>query len=275
MGGWTFSASSGSIDGAPQLFSLGRRLADPYAPGDAQLLPFCVHGATRSLKPCMCGSALVMGVRMHLPEAVFGGNRLVVTHEASGFRLSFSAEGALRCWARDSVADDHLTSRVAPANLPAWRQRMEASAMRTSTAVDWTFCCAAYAGDEAGVIGASSSADCAHGVTSAQAASAMPAPTAPAAPVATSGVISLQKLRPAREASPGILGVRPPAQADSGEDKAAVHLSSWHAHTGNGLDMDLLRQREDILWTADLPLYEDMLHDHGQWHMPAPKTSLC
>ena len=117
--GWSFKATSLPIDGAPALLALGRRLADPYSAGDAQTNPFCVHGATRSLKPCMCGSALVMGVRMHLPEAVFGSNRLVIEHEASGFRLAFTAEGALRCWARDSVVGVNVTSVSAAEPVPS------------------------------------------------------------------------------------------------------------------------------------------------------------
>ena len=44
---------------------------------------------------------------------------------------------------------------------------------------------------------------------------------------------------------------------------ARRHAASWKAHDGPGLDMDLLKRREEILWSADLPLYEDMLHDNG------------
>ena len=148
LNGWEFCASKRPISGAHALLALGRRLADPYSAGDAQVSPFCVHGATRSLKPCMCGSALVMGVRMHLPEAVFGANRLVLSHQASGFTLAFTAEGALRAWARDSVVGDATSyAKCAPAELPIWRQRMHAASMRTSTAVDWTFCCGDYGGE--------------------------------------------------------------------------------------------------------------------------------
>ena len=91
---------------------------------------------------------------MHLPEAVFGDNRIVLTHRASGFTLAFTAEGALRCWARDSVVEessaketDGARLRTSAAQLPAWRQRMLASTLRTSTAVDWTFCCGEYGGE--------------------------------------------------------------------------------------------------------------------------------
>ena len=93
--GWEFRSSSGPISGVHELLALSRVLADPY-PGDGQPLPFCVHGATRSLKPCTCGSALVMGVRMHMPDAVFGDNVLQLRHAASGVVVDFGALDALR-----------------------------------------------------------------------------------------------------------------------------------------------------------------------------------
>ena len=82
-------------DALLELLALARRLADPYTPGDTQSLPFCVHGATRSLKPCVCGSALVMGVRMHLPEKVFGGSWVELSHAPSAVHLAFEPLAAL------------------------------------------------------------------------------------------------------------------------------------------------------------------------------------
>ena len=38
---------------------------------------------------------------------------------------------------------------------------------------------------------------------------------------------------------------------------------AWSAHRGGGIDMALLRRREPILFFADLPLYQDDLHDNG------------
>ena len=243
VSGWEFSSTSGPISGAPQLLALGRRLADPYVDGDAQMSPFCVHGATRSLKPCMCGSALVMGVRMHLPEAVFGDNSLVITHRESGFTLAFTAEGALKCWARDSVKGDHDSSsvRCAPAELPVWRKRMVASTMRTSTAVDWTFCCADYAGDE---------------------------PRAEDARIASAAATFCCAAAPQQSGVMGGLVGFGSTSSTSAQKKAArarvvQPVPAWRPHRGAGLDMDLLRQREEILWSADIPLYEDNLHDNG------------
>ena len=66
VNGWSFSCESSHISGNPGLLALSRELADPYVPaGEAAVHPFCVHGSSRSLKPCMCGSALVMGINMH------------------------------------------------------------------------------------------------------------------------------------------------------------------------------------------------------------------
>ena len=77
--GWEFRCVSAPISGVHKLLALGRQLASPYVDSEdaGAPLPFCVHGATRSLKPCTCGSALVMGVRMHMPDAVFGDNVLL------------------------------------------------------------------------------------------------------------------------------------------------------------------------------------------------------
>ena len=215
----------------------------------------------------MCGSALVMGVRMHLPEAVFGSNRLVLTHVASGFCIAFTAEGALKCWARDSVVGDHVTARVAPAELPVWRQRMLASTLRTSTAVDWTFCCAQYGGDAAGLVDdASTTAEPCTSCTTSQ------MPSLPPPAMVMSGLVGLPSAtasghRRTRESSAS--GDAASAGSDAAEAEACAevaaghHDEAWRPHDGPGLDMQLLKRREQILWSADLPLYEDMLHDHG------------
>ena len=44
------------------VLQLSTRLGNPYQ-SDYEV-PFCVPGSVGSLKPCACGSALVMGVRM-------------------------------------------------------------------------------------------------------------------------------------------------------------------------------------------------------------------
>ena len=271
--GWTFSSTRRPISGAPALLALGRRLADPYSSGEAQVSPFCVHGATRSLKPCMCGSALVMGVRMHMPEAVFGANRLVLSHKESGFTLVFNAEGALRCWARDSVVGDATSyAKCAPAEMPVWRQRMHAASLRTSTAVDWTFCCGDYGGEreeesEGGpdAYGGGSSDDVACTGDASEVACKGGSCGAPnnLAPI-MSGLIGLQKTASGGgKKAPNTAGGSAGHGAGGEAPTRKPHGGEWREHRGPGLDMALLKRREEILYSAEVPLYEDHLHDHG------------
>jgi hypothetical protein len=147
--GWEFRSVSAPISGVHKLLALGRQLSSPYADneGDGAPLPFCVHGATRSLKPCTCGSALVMGVRMHMPDAVFGDNVLQLRHAASGVVVNFGALDALRARARDSVEQGSRSVKAPPARLPQWEERMRSARRATSTDVDWTFCCHDYIGE--------------------------------------------------------------------------------------------------------------------------------
>lgn len=46
-------------------------------------------------------------------------------------------------------------------------------------------------------------------------------------------------------------------------DGADAQPLPWTPHTGDGIDMALLRRREPILFFADVPLYQDDLHDNG------------
>ena len=250
--GWHFEASTLPISGAPQLLALARGLADPYAPGEAAVHPFCVHGATRSLKPCVCGSALVMGVKMHLPEATFGANKLILTHEPSGFVLSFTAEGALRAWARDSVLSDReLHIRVAPAEKAVWRSRVAAAQERTSQAVDWTFCSGEYGGDDHGTgAGGGGSGGGVGGAGAATALPGLPKPALSAGATARGGAAGGGATSIKGAVAPSPPGARAPAVV-------------WREHEGDGLDMDLLRRRDEIAWSAEVPLYEDHLHDQG------------
>ena len=247
--GWEFRTSSGPISGVHQLLALSRVLADPY-PGDGQPLPFCVHGATRSLKPCTCGSALVMGVRMHLPEAVFGNNLIEVTHAASGATVSFRVEDALLSWARDSIEHGSRSVKVPPARLPQWEERMKTARRASSVDVDWTFCCSDYNGES-------------RNAPPAGAASGVAAGTA--APKSTSAPRVVNQM--------GLISTKGPAAASTG---AAATTPApppppppqWSPCSGAAMEPTgyagrLLRMREPILWSADLPLYEDWLHDHG------------
>jgi type 2A phosphatase activator TIP41 len=189
---------------------------------------------------------------MHLPEATFGANKLMLTHEPSGFVLSFTAEGALRAWARDSVLSDReLHIRVAPAEKAVWRSRVAAAQERTSQAVDWTFCSGEYGGDDHGTGGGGGGGG--GGVGGAGAATALPGlpkPALSAGATARSGAAGGGATSIRGAATPSPSGARGPAVV-------------WREHEGSGLDMDLLRRRDEIVWAAEVPLYEDHLHDQG------------
>ena len=88
--GWTFECTSGPMAGAAELQELCDNLAAPIPP-----LP---------LGP--------------LPEIVFGQNRLTLTHEASGRRISMDAPSALGGWARASAEKGSAGVQVPMASLP-------------------------------------------------------------------------------------------------------------------------------------------------------------
>ena len=60
-----------------------------------------------------------------LPEAIFGKNRLVMTHEPSGQTLTFDAEGALLHWLRNSLAQGAGGLTVPAAALGSWKEKMQ------------------------------------------------------------------------------------------------------------------------------------------------------
>ena len=62
VGGWRIESSEDHILDSRELLLLSTRLGNPYQ--SQYEVPFCVPGSLGSLKPCSCGSALVMGVRM-------------------------------------------------------------------------------------------------------------------------------------------------------------------------------------------------------------------
>ena len=75
-----------------------------------------------------------------LPEAIFGKNRLTVTHEASGRAFHFDAQGAITCWLRESDTNGSGGVRVISANLSSWKQVFDAEQAIGGTAdYDWTF----------------------------------------------------------------------------------------------------------------------------------------
>jgi len=87
-----------------------------------------------------------MGINMHMPEAVFGQNCLLITHQKTGRTLSFHVEDALRIWAKQSVEDGSRNLLCPPAQLRSWQKRMVQAKLKTTVDVDWTFDCKGYSG---------------------------------------------------------------------------------------------------------------------------------
>jgi WD40 repeat protein len=134
-GGWRIEGSEGPILGLPGLLALSKKLGNPYQ--SEYPLAFCVPGSLGTLKPCSCGSALVMGVRMHLPEAVWGNNWVRLTHEASGTLLRFDTDGALLRWVLRSLKHGCGGIKVAVAKEGGWLTRYPAQ-YKTQD-YDWTY----------------------------------------------------------------------------------------------------------------------------------------
>ena len=73
---------------------------------DGQELPWAVRGEVPledESSSCGCTVAVMRGVRMHLPEKVFGGNWLELHHEPTGFHLGWDPLSALQTWAREAL----------------------------------------------------------------------------------------------------------------------------------------------------------------------------
>ena len=250
ISGWRFEARTGGIDDPARLVALSRRLADPYTEGERQCRPFCVHGATRSLKPCLCGAALIMGVNCHMPEAVFGQNSLTVTHLESGTAFDFDAEGALRMWAQHSSERGSRSIRCVHGRLASWRNKMVSAQLRTSVDADWTFDCEGYSGNACvGGVGSIGSGE--H--------------TRPSTPSISSGVDRPFVVSPHQMQLSVVKSTRSIRAALREEQGPPCRIPlEWRAHLGNGIDMELLKRREPILWHATVPLFRDDMHDQGQ-----------
>eukprot|EP00903_Cladosiphon_okamuranus_P019903 g18293.t2 len=58
------------------------------------------EGLRKDSRVPACGSVVVKGTPMQLPEILFGNNALELLHEPSGFQLQFDARGALKQWVK-------------------------------------------------------------------------------------------------------------------------------------------------------------------------------
>ena len=264
---WNFTSTSGPIDGIPRLVALSRRLADPYSSGEAQLRPFCVHGATRSLKPCLCGSALVMGINMHMPEAVFGQNLLRIENAKTGTTVLFDVEDALKIWAQGSVEKGSRSLLCPPAQLESWRQKMAQAKMKSSVDVDWTFDCNGYVGKDgrnitttnSNVNGNGNGSSCGNN----QCASAQLMVVKSTTSIAAFGSSPATSINTKTTTENNQNNVQSTSSFSSSSSSNLV----WQNHTGDGIDMELLKRREPILYSATIPLFFDGLHDHGESEM--------
>lgn len=133
--------------------------ADQRAYGRALLRRFCgVHPrpwAVRGEVPyesenCkLCAMVVVGGVRMHLPEKLFGRSWFELHHEPSGICLTFDAMGALQSWAGLSVRtlDERRAGRTAWSGKSAdrldranWQARWDSTAtLQRREEYDWTY----------------------------------------------------------------------------------------------------------------------------------------
>lgn len=165
--GWRFETMDGAILRTSELAELKLRLQ--AAAGTEELLP-------------------------KLPEAVFGHNKLTMTHESTGYQIKFDAEGALLEWLKNSLVAGSGGLTINAAELGSWRDKVaQMSGDSSRPDWDWTYS-TTYSG------------------------------------------ISM----------------------DANEQPLP-----WAQHSGPGIDMAMLKRRDPILFFADLPLYQDDLHDNG------------
>ena len=182
-----------------------------------------------------------------LPEAIFGHNRLTVTHAASGRAFHFNAEGAISNWLRDSVAKGSGGVRVTSASLSSWKQVFDAEQKMRADDYDWTFS-TDYCGSTT-----------AQGETERKKASTASQVVGTPSFIESSFCTKVEYeawLRDHQRCETGTNGV--------GTRTEAALEPPWRTHSGSGLDMALLRRRDlPILHFLDLQLYEDDLGDNG------------
>ena len=242
--GWRFESKSGPILNTGErdalLERLNKRAAQEFVGG----LPYTVPP---------------------LPEAIFGHNRVTLTHEASGRAFHFDADGALSCWARESAHKGSGGLRVTTASLPSWKHVADEQrvAEKASVDYDWTFStnyCGTtstrappgeFAGPGSHIATARRENELGLGSPSQRVGS----PCFIESPFCTKVEYEAWLVQRCEEA----------CTVDGGTKGEAAAESQWTAHKGSGLDMALLRRRDvPILHFVDFVLYEDDLGDNGE-----------
>eukprot|EP00897_Mesotaenium_endlicherianum_P000722 jgi/Mesen1/10650/ME000009S10439 len=187
----------------------------------------------------------------HLPEMVFGGSSLDLTHAATGVKISFNALDGLRGWVQEQLPPVHIPASA------LWKQKNDQSVQSVQD-YDYTFT-TNYSGTVSAtertppgqVIGDEPSVPDVH-VRSSPGTSRQ-APAQPAQPAATvvavaAGAAAAAGSDEARnQARPAGTGAAPPA---------------WR-ETDDAVDLALLQERAPIYYFSEVVLYEDELADNG------------
>lgn len=222
--GWSVACTKGPMAGAAELDELAARVAEAVpAPGQPPL-----------------------------PEIIFGQNRLTLTHEASGVRLSFGALGGLEVWARRSAQHGAAGLTVPMASSQAWKEKAaQYKQQDPARNFDWTYT-ADYSGDVVAVAPEPASE-----------------PAGMGRGAGVGGGVQAAAGGEVEAVAGGSVGGGAAGGASIGGPSCAVGASptppSWSPHTGPGIDYALLKRTDlPILCFADLILFSDDLHDCGE-----------
>ena len=105
-GGWTLRESRAPALGKAAARAFARAVRSAAVKQGGQEGPWAVRGEVpleEESSACGCTTAVMRGVKMHLPEKLMGGNWLELHHAASGFHLGWDPLSALQCWAREAL----------------------------------------------------------------------------------------------------------------------------------------------------------------------------
>ena len=105
-GGWTLRESRSPALGKAASRAFARAVRSAVVSEKGHEIPWAVRGEVPledESSGCGCTVAVMRGVKMHLPEKLFGGNWLELHHEPTGFHLGWDPLSALQTWAREAL----------------------------------------------------------------------------------------------------------------------------------------------------------------------------
>ena len=105
-GGWALRESRAPALGKAAARAFARAVRSAAVKQSGHEGPWAVRGEVpleEESSACGCTTAVMRGVKMHLPEKLMGGNWLELHHAASGFHLGWDPLSALQCWAREAL----------------------------------------------------------------------------------------------------------------------------------------------------------------------------